>query len=245
MSLINYHKQRDPASGEVTLLSPINSEYGHDAFFGWELQSGSDTATIAGADTAWSAPEGARLTPQTPVTLTLNGANGVSVERTISVDEHYMFTITDVVRNAGGATISVRPFGVVRRQGMPENYRNNPIVHQGLIGVFGEQYEHVTFSNADKHAREKRAAAPARTNGLKSARAKAAGSASPSIIGSRPWCPIRPSAIRRFTTRARKTIATIIAPPIAANGARPQRAVKSPTRSVSMRAQRGGAAASL
>ncbi|HRE43889.1 MAG TPA: membrane protein insertase YidC [Terricaulis sp.] len=155
LSLINYHKQRDPASGDVTLLSPINSEYGHDAFFGWELQSGSDTATIAGADTAWSAPEGARLTPQTPVTLTLTGANGITLERTIAVDEHYMFTITEVVRNAGEATASVRPFGVVRRQGMPENYRNNPIVHQGLIGVFGEQYEHVTFQNADKHARDK------------------------------------------------------------------------------------------
>jgi YidC/Oxa1 family membrane protein insertase len=156
LSLASYHRQLDPASGEVTLLSPINSEYGHDAFFGWELQSGGDTATVAGADTRWTAPEGARLTPSTPVTLTLTSENGVTIARTIAVDEHYMFTITDVVRNASGAAVSVRPFGTVRRQGMPEDYKKNPIVHQGLIGVFGERVtRQTTFENADKHARDK------------------------------------------------------------------------------------------
>jgi YidC/Oxa1 family membrane protein insertase len=156
LSLRNYNRQVDPASGEVTLLSPINSELGHDAFFGWELQAGGDTSTLAGADTVWTAPEGARLTPQTPVTLTHTAANGIVVERTIAVDGNYMFTITDVVRNASGAPVSLRPFGTVRRQGMPADYRRNQIVHQGLIGVFGDRtLRHVTFENADKHARDK------------------------------------------------------------------------------------------
>lgn len=155
LSLVGYHRQLDPASGEVTLLSPINSQYGHDAFFGWELQSGSDTATVAGADTVWTAPEGARLTPQTQVTLTHTAQSGVTIERTIAVDEHYMFTITDVVRNTTGAAVSLRPFGTVRRQGMPEDYKQNAIVHQGLIGVFGNSYRQTSFQNADKHARDK------------------------------------------------------------------------------------------
>jgi YidC/Oxa1 family membrane protein insertase len=156
LSLRNYNRQVDPASGEVTLLSPINSELGHDAFFGWELQAGGDTSTLAGADTVWTAPEGARLTPQTPVTLTHTAANGIVVERTIAVDGNYMFTITDVVRNASGAPVSLRPFGTVRRQGMPADYRRNQIVHQGLIGVFGDRtLRQVTFENADKHARDK------------------------------------------------------------------------------------------
>jgi len=154
LSLAQYNRQLDPASGEVTLLAPINSEFGHDAFFGWELESGGDTRTIAGADTPWSAPEGATLTPTSPVTLTAS-ANGVTIERTISVDAHYMFTITDVVRNESGAPVSVRPFGAVRRQGMPADYRQNPIVHQGLIGVFGNSFTQTTFQNADKHARDK------------------------------------------------------------------------------------------
>mgnify|MGYP002624313583 CR=1 FL=1 len=154
LRLANYNRQLNPSSGEVTLLSPIQSQYGHDAFFGWELQSGGDVSTLASANTVWSAPEGARLTPQSPVTLTTT-QNGLAIERTIAVDEHYMFTITDTVRNQGGAPVSVRPFGAVRRQGMPEDYRQSPIVHQGLIGVFGDSYEQVNFQNADKHARNK------------------------------------------------------------------------------------------
>lgn len=155
LSLARYFRQLDPASGEVTLLSPINSQYGHDAFFGWEAQAAGDTSTLAGADTPWTVAEGATLTPQTPLTLTTTSASGVSITRTISVDEHYMFTITDVVRNASGSAIEVRPFGTVRRQGMPEDYRQNPIVHQGLIGVFGDSYKQTSFQNADKHARDK------------------------------------------------------------------------------------------
>lgn len=155
LSLARYFRQLDPASGEVTLLSPINSQYGHDAFFGWELQSGGDTTTIAGADTEWTALEGATLSPQSPLTLTTTSASGVTLTRTIRVDEHYMFTITDVARNDTGAAIELRPFGTVRRQGMPENYRQNPIVHQGLIGVFGESFQQTTFQNADKHAQRK------------------------------------------------------------------------------------------
>lgn len=156
LSLANYNRTIDPASGEVTLLSPINTEHGHDAFFGWEMQSGEDVSTLAGADTEWTAPAGARLTPETPITLTMR-ANGVVIERTIAIDTNYMFTITDVMRNESGAAIALRPLGVVRRQGMPADYRQNAIVHQGLIGAFGpnNNLRQVTFQNADKHARDK------------------------------------------------------------------------------------------
>ena len=68
-----------------------------------------------------------------------------------------MFTITDTVRNAGGAPISVRPFGTVRRQGLPDHYRNQPIVHQGLIGAFGpnNSLRQTRFNDAEKHARNR------------------------------------------------------------------------------------------
>lgn len=156
LNLRGYRRTVEEDSAEVTLLAPFNSEHGHDAFFGWEVQSGSDVATLADASSAWTAPEGARLTPATPVTLSRQAAADLTIERTISIDEHYMFTITDTVRNDSQAPVSVRPFGVVRRQGLPADYRNSPIVHQGPVGVFGESdYRAVTFNNAVKHARRK------------------------------------------------------------------------------------------
>jgi YidC/Oxa1 family membrane protein insertase len=139
------------------LLAPMNTEFGHDAFFGWEVQTGQDVATLADASTEWTATEGARLTPTTPVTMTRQAGENLTIERTISIDQNFMFTITDVVRNESGAPVSVRPFGVVRRQGMPEDYRQNQIVHQGLIGAFGPEnhLQQANFSNAQKHARDK------------------------------------------------------------------------------------------
>jgi YidC/Oxa1 family membrane protein insertase len=156
LNLRGYRRTVEENSPEVTLLAPINSEYGHDAFFGWEVQTGSDVATLADASTAWTAAEGARLTPSTPVTLTRQAGPNLVIERVISIDEHYMFTITDTLRNTSGAPLTVRPFGVVRREGLPEGFRVNQIVHQGLVGVFGENsLEQVTFGNAQKHANDR------------------------------------------------------------------------------------------
>jgi YidC/Oxa1 family membrane protein insertase len=156
LSLRSYHRTIDEDSPEVTLLAPMNTRYGHDAFFGWEMQSGPDTSTLADAFSDWTTLEGARLTPDTPVTLQLTTANGLSIERTIAIDDNYMFTITDVVTNNSGAPVQVRPFGAVRRDGLPQDYRQSPIVHQGPIGVFGERtLRQVTYDNAEKHARNR------------------------------------------------------------------------------------------
>lgn len=155
LNLRGYRRTVDPESPEVTVLSPMSANFGHDAFFGWELQSGQDVATLADAASVWSADAASRLTPETPVTLTLDAGSGVTIERTISVDQNYMFTTTDVVRNTSGAPLSVRALGVVRRQGLPENYVFNQIVHQGMIGTFGGQTRQLTYRDADKHARDR------------------------------------------------------------------------------------------
>lgn len=155
LNLRNFHRTVERRE-EVTLLAPMNTEHGEDAFFGWEVQNGPDVATLADSSTEWNAPAGAVLTPSTPVTLTRQAGANLTIERTISIDEHYMLTIADTVRNNSGAPLNVRPFGVVRRQGLPQDYRFSPIVHQGLIGVFGErQLRQVTFRNADKHVQNR------------------------------------------------------------------------------------------
>ncbi len=157
LSLRGYNRTIDPASGEVTLLAPMDTQFGHDAFFGWEVQTGSDTATLADVATTWTAPDGARLTPTTPVMLTLSAGPNLTIERTIAVDDDYMFTITDVVRNSSDAAISVRPFGVVRQHGLPQDYKFNGIIHQGLVGAFGpnNSSHEVNFTAAIKHAQQR------------------------------------------------------------------------------------------
>ncbi len=156
LNLRQYHRTIDPTSDEVTLLSPVNTEYGHDAFFGWELQTGETSRPLADVRSGWTLTEGDRLTPTTPITLSFDASDGLTIQRRISIDQNYMFTITDTVRNASGTAQSTRPFATVRRAGMPQDYRFSQIVHQGLVGVAGpRQYRAVTFKAADKHARDR------------------------------------------------------------------------------------------
>lgn len=157
LSLRHFRRTAERDSEEVTLFSPNAARFGHDAFFGWEVQTGSDTATLADASTRWSAPENARLTPSTPVTLTFSAGPNLTMERTIAIDDHFMITVTDVLHNTSDSALSVRPFGVVRQEGTPRDYLFNGIVHQGLIGAFGPNntLHQVSYRDAEKHARNK------------------------------------------------------------------------------------------
>jgi YidC/Oxa1 family membrane protein insertase len=76
LNLRHYRRTVDPQSPEVTLLAPIASSFGHDAYFGWEMQQGESAATLADAFSSWTAQSAARLTPDTPVTLTLAAGPG-------------------------------------------------------------------------------------------------------------------------------------------------------------------------
>jgi YidC/Oxa1 family membrane protein insertase len=156
LSLRAHRTTVDPKSPEVTVLSPADSARFQDAFFGWEEQNPSFAGI--GATDQWSAPAGAELTPDTPLTLTLATPDGLEVTRVIALDGHSMFTVTDTVRNTTGADRVVRPFGTVRREGLPEDYRQNQIVHQGMVGVFGPEQRtlhEARYESALKHAQRK------------------------------------------------------------------------------------------
>ncbi len=58
--------------------------------------------------------------------------------RVYSIDEEYLITIADTVENSGSQSVSLFPYALVTRQGIPET-QNFFILHEGLIGYIGEQ----------------------------------------------------------------------------------------------------------
>ena len=66
----------------------------------------------------WTA-SGGPLTPTAPVALTWDNGQGIVFTRTISVDENYMFTVRDAVRNNTGAPVTLSPYGLISRTGTP------------------------------------------------------------------------------------------------------------------------------
>lgn len=140
LSLINYHDTVNPKSPHVVLLEPTGTKDPYFAQFGW-IAGSAEAATLKlpGPQTRWSSSGGA-LTPDHPVTLTWDNGAGLVFSRTISVDKNYMFTWHDSVRNAGNAPVSLIPYGLISRIGIPSasgsaySFRE---AFEGLVGAFG------------------------------------------------------------------------------------------------------------
>ena len=74
----------------------------------------------------------------TPVTLTYDNGEGLQFRRTISIDENYLFTVKDDVKNNGAAPVTLYPFALISRHGTP-HIEGFYILHEGLIGVLGDK----------------------------------------------------------------------------------------------------------
>ncbi len=128
--LTQYREGLDDQSPVIRLLSPDETEHGHFIQQGWAI------GRELGARAQWQAPEGAVLTPAAPVTLTRTDGDLV-FEKTISVDEKYMFTVTQKVTNNGVGDRILRAYATVTQRNIPEEFSNFMILHEGPLGVIG------------------------------------------------------------------------------------------------------------
>src|SRR5947207_195071 len=99
---------------------------------------------VPGPETPWTA-SGGPLTPNAPLTLTWDNGGGLVFSRTISVDENYMFTVRDAVRNSGTAPVNLLPYALISRTGTPQ-VGGYYILHEGLIGELGGSLREVKYS---------------------------------------------------------------------------------------------------
>ncbi len=134
--LTRYRETLDEDSPAVELFRPEGMRHAYQALFGWNGPN--IPGGTPGKDTPWRLTEGATLTPTTPVTLTWDNGAGLRFTRRISVDDSYMFTVTDTVANFSAQPVTLAPWGRVERQGVPDDLGRNQILHEGAIGTFGE-----------------------------------------------------------------------------------------------------------
>ncbi|GJL95690.1 MAG: membrane protein insertase YidC [Hyphococcus sp.] len=145
LKLLQYRETLDPDSPTIRLLTPREAEHGHYVEQGW-------IANDAPGDKAvWTLSEGTVLTPQTPIILTRT-QNGIVFEKTISVDEQYMFTVEQTVRNDSGEEQSLTPYALVIQRDMPtEKNRGGMILHEGPLGVIGTKLQERKYNTLRKN----------------------------------------------------------------------------------------------
>ena len=137
--LKNYRLSVEKNSPEIALLNPAGFSTTYLAEFGF-TGKGLPAGALPQFNTEWQV-EGSntKLTPQSPVTLVFNNGQGQVFRRTISVDEHYMFTIQDSVTNDGKDAVNILPYARVARAAPPEHASATYLLHEGMIGVAGDE----------------------------------------------------------------------------------------------------------
>ncbi len=124
----------------VELLSPVGSDSAYYALYGWAPGTGLGGADVPGPNTIWNLDQGETLGVDSPISLIWENGNGLTFRRTISVDDNYMFTVTQSVENASDTPVSMAPYGILARHGIGEDgdipeLKNFFILHEGLIGM--------------------------------------------------------------------------------------------------------------
>ena len=141
LTLTQFRQTVDPESPNIDLLHPSGTQQPYYADVGWTAVDRS--LALPNAETQWRAT-GGPMVPGQPVTLTWDNGQGLTFERQIEVDEHYLFTITQRVSNSGSEAVSLSPYGLVSRTGTPD-ILGFYILHEGLLGVFDGTLKEVDY----------------------------------------------------------------------------------------------------
>jgi len=136
--LKNYHMTVDRNSPNIALLNPMGFRQSYFAEFGFSSET--VKADIPRNETRWQVEgDNQRLTPSSPVRLVFDNGSGLVFRRTISVDDQSMFTFEDSVTNQTGEAISLAPYGRVLRVSPPDTASGTYLLHEGMIGVIGDE----------------------------------------------------------------------------------------------------------
>ncbi len=146
LHLTEYNVRLNDPSEKFTLLSPASSGDPYYAVYGWGAAGGLDPALLPGALTEWQLESGDTLTADSPITLVWDNGEGLIFRRTISVDEDYMFTITQSVENATEADVSMFPYGIIARKGEPDTL-GFYLLHEGVIRFHDGELEEIAYKD--------------------------------------------------------------------------------------------------
>ncbi|KEC54731.1 membrane protein insertase YidC [Bartonella koehlerae] len=136
--LKKYRLTVDKKSSEIALLNPKGFTETYLAEFGFTSSSLSANA-LPQSNTQWQIEgKNTTLTPSTPVTLIYNNKQGQTFRRTLSIDDHYMFTIEDSITNESDKPIYLSSYARVARAAPPEHTNATYLLHEGMIGIAGD-----------------------------------------------------------------------------------------------------------
>ena len=147
LSLTQYRETLSEDSEIVRLLKPAEVNNSYYTLFGWAPAGDLGFEDVPGANTHWQLESGERLVTGKPVTLVWRNDSGLTFRRHISIDDAYMFTITQTVSNGRNLTVRLAPYGIIARHGEPANQQGFFILHEGVVGMFDGKLREIDYSD--------------------------------------------------------------------------------------------------
>lgn len=145
LSLVRFPVSQDEGAEPVKLLQPRGATYNWQATLGYRVPA-DDATKVPGPDTMWRLASGDVLRSDSPITLEYETGDGVTFQRQISVDENFMFTVSDRIVNNREAPVTLYPFGQITRIGTPPSNKIF-VLHEGAIGFLGDALEEISYAD--------------------------------------------------------------------------------------------------
>ena len=147
--LEEYRETLDPTSDFITYLNPLGSQDAYYLDTGWV--SPDSTIELPNNKSVWKADKSS-IGINDPVKLSWQNSQNIIFEKIITLDEHYLFSVDQRVINNSGKSFDLYPFGLSKRQGLPE-MQNFFILHEGPLSVTDgvlEEYDYDDLKDQKK-----------------------------------------------------------------------------------------------
>jgi YidC/Oxa1 family membrane protein insertase len=150
--LTDYRETLAANSPAVRLLEPRSEEHPYYIQFGWSAAPG-DEVKLPDNDAVWTGSSGP-LSAGHPASLTWDNGAGLTFQLTLSVDDDYMFTVQQSVKNTTAKPVKLFPWSRIRRDYTPE-VAGYYILFEGLLGVVDGRLQETTYASAKSEGEKK------------------------------------------------------------------------------------------
>ena len=141
--LKDYRETVNKNAKPITLLSPKNTKLPYFAEFGWTTTENID---LPQSDTKWKIIQGREIEPNKSVTFQWTSPDGLVFKRIVTIDNNYLFTIEQYVKNNTDKNHLLTPYGRINRAGTPQT-SGFYILHEGPIAVLDDRLIEVDYDD--------------------------------------------------------------------------------------------------
>ena len=129
---------------KIQLLNPSSTFEGYNFTTGWATKSNIE---IPNSNTVWKVEGNNFLAPNNPIKIYYENSDKIRFEKTISIDNKYLFEIKQNLINKSNETFKFYPYAIINRNNLPADLTDFYILHEGYTLISGENLEEVDYDD--------------------------------------------------------------------------------------------------